>query len=47
MASTRLYEQGWASDVIEHQLAHAERNKVKAAHNYAEHRPERTRMMQV
>ncbi len=46
MASTLLHEQGWASDVIERQLAHAERNKVKAAYNYAEYLPERTRMMQ-
>lgn len=46
MASTMLHEQGWASDVIERQLAHAEHNKVKAAYNYAEHLPERTRMMQ-
>jgi len=33
MASTMLHEQGWASDVIERQLAHAERNSVKAAYN--------------
>jgi integrase len=46
MASTLLHEQGWPSDVIERQLAHAERNKVKAAYNYAEHLPERRKMMQ-
>jgi integrase len=46
MASTVLHEQGWPSDVIERQLAHAERNKVRAAYNYAEHLPERRRMMQ-
>lgn len=45
-ASTRLHEMGWKSDVIERQLAHAERNKVKAAYNYAEHMPERRKMMQ-
>lgn len=33
MASTRLNETGWAPDVIERQLAHAERNKVRAAYN--------------
>jgi integrase len=45
-ASTRLHEMGWNSQVIERQLAHAERNKVKAAYNYAEYLPERRRMMQ-
>jgi len=46
MASTLLHEQGWPSDVIERQLAHAERNKVKAAYNRAGYLPERRRMMQ-
>ncbi len=46
MASTLLHEQGWPSDIIERQLAHAERNTVKAAYNYAEHMPERQKMMQ-
>jgi integrase len=46
MASTMLHEQGWNSDVIERQLAHGERNKVKAAYNHAKHLPERVRMMQ-
>ena len=46
MASTLLHEQGWPSDVIERQLAHAERNKIKAAYNYAEHLPQRRKMMQ-
>jgi integrase len=45
-ASTRLHEMGWNSQVIERQLAHAERNKVKAAYNYAEYLPERRKMMQ-
>ena len=30
----------------EHQLAHAERNSVSAAYNFAEHLPERRKMMQ-
>ncbi len=30
MASTLFYEQGWASDVSERQLAHVERNELKA-----------------
>lgn len=46
MASTRLHEMGWPHDAIERQLAHAERNKVSAAYNYAEHLPERRKMMQ-
>jgi len=46
MASTLLHEQGWNTDVIERQLAHAEGNKVKAAYNHAEHLPERRKMMQ-
>ena len=46
MASTLLHEQGWPSDVIERQLTHAERNKVKAAYNYAEYLPQRRKMMQ-
>lgn len=46
MASTRLNEMGWSPDVIERQLAHAERNKVRAAYNRAQYLDERKRMMQ-
>jgi integrase len=46
MASTLLNEQGWNRDAIERQLAHTERNSIRAAYNYAEHLPERRRMMQ-
>ncbi|UZR27878.1 tyrosine-type recombinase/integrase [Methylococcus mesophilus] len=46
MASTLLNEQGWHRDAVERQLAHAERNAVRAAYNYAEHLPERRKMMQ-
>lgn len=46
MASTLLNEQGWHYDAIERQLAHTERNAVRAAYNYAEHMPERRKMMQ-
>jgi integrase len=46
MASTLLNEQGWNRDAIERQLAHAERNSVRAAYNYAEFMPERKTMMQ-
>ena len=46
MASTALNEMGWPPDVVERQLAHAERNKVKAAYNRAEHLAARRQMMQ-
>jgi integrase len=46
MASTLLNEQGWHPDLIELQLAHAERNKVRAAYNRAQRLAERRRMMQ-
>jgi integrase len=46
MASTLLNEQGWHRDAIERQLAHAERDSVRAAYNRAEHLPERRKMMQ-
>ena len=45
-ASTILNEQGWRSDVIERQLAHTERNKIRAAYNRAEYLPERRELMQ-
>lgn len=46
IASTLLNELGWNKDAIERQLAHAERNNVRAAYNFAEFLPERRRMMQ-
>lgn len=46
MASTLLNEQGWSRDAIERQLAHGERDKVRAAYNHAQHLPERKKMMQ-
>ena len=45
-ASTLLHELGFPHAVIERQLAHGERNKVSAAYNFAEHLPERRKMMQ-
>ncbi|WP_363797449.1 integrase arm-type DNA-binding domain-containing protein [Lysobacter firmicutimachus] len=45
LASTRLNEMGWAPDVIERQLAHAERNKVRAVYNRAQYLAERKKMM--
>ncbi len=46
IASTLLNEQGWHPDLIELQLAHQERNKVRAAYNKAQRLPERRKMMQ-
>lgn len=46
MASTLLNEQGWNRDAIERQMAHAERNSIRATYNYAEYMPERIKMMQ-
>ena len=46
LASTMLNEKGYAPDVIERQLAHADTDKVRAAYNRAEYLPERRRMMQ-
>lgn len=45
-ASTLLHENGFSALAIERQLAHAERNKVKAAYNHAEYMDERRQMMQ-
>lgn len=46
LASTTLNEEGFDPDVIERQLAHAERNKVRAAYHRAEYLDERRKMMQ-
>lgn len=45
-ASTILNENGYRADVIERQLAHCERNQVRAVYNHAEYLPERKEMMQ-
>jgi integrase len=45
-ASTMLNELGYRSDLIESQLAHAERSKVRASYNHAQYLPERKAMMQ-
>ena len=45
MASTALNEMGFPPDVIERQLAHQERNAVRAAYNRAEYLGERRTMM--
>lgn len=45
-ASTILNELGFPADAIERQLAHAPRNKTRAAYNRAQYLPERRKMMQ-
>lgn len=45
-ASTWLNEQGYRHDAIERQLAHSERNKVRASYNHADHYLERKKMLQ-
>jgi integrase len=44
-ASTILNENGFNSDWIERQLAHVERDEVRAAYNAAEYLPQRRQMM--
>lgn len=46
MASTLLNELGWHFDAIEKQLAHVQRDHVRAAYNHAQHLPTRKEMMQ-
>jgi integrase len=41
-----LNEHGYRSDVIERQLAHQERNGVRASYNHATYLAERRKMMQ-
>lgn len=45
-ASTMLNAQGWSGDAIERQLAHTERDLVRAAYNHADYMDERRKMMQ-
>ncbi|QLA16238.1 tyrosine-type recombinase/integrase [Desulfolutivibrio sulfoxidireducens] len=45
MASTLLNEMGWNGDVIEKQLAHGDRDKIRASYNVARYLPERKKMM--
>ncbi|WP_321807984.1 tyrosine-type recombinase/integrase [Burkholderia sp. BCC1993] len=46
LAATMLRELGYSRDVVDRQLAHAERNQVTAAYVHAEYLPERRSMMQ-
>jgi integrase len=44
--STTLNEMGYRPDIIEHQLAHREKNKTRASYNRADYLEERREMMQ-
>jgi integrase len=46
LASTTLNEMGYRPDVIERQLAHVEKNAVRAAYNRGQYLEERRTMMQ-
>lgn len=46
LASTILHEEEFESDVIERQLAHEDKDKIRSAYNRAEYLPERKKMMQ-
>lgn len=45
-ASTILNERRFDRDVIERQLAHVDKNKVRGTYNHAEYLDERCKMMQ-
>ena len=46
MMCLALNEEGFDPDVIERQLAHAERNKVRAAYHRAEYLDDRRKLLQ-
>lgn len=46
MAATTLSEIGWASEVIERQLAHVDKNQVRAAYQRSDLLTERRKMLQ-
>lgn len=46
MASTILYENGYLSDIVEMQLAHVDKNKVRSAYNHALYLDKRKEMLQ-
>lgn len=46
MAATTLSEQGWPSETIEHQLAHVDKNQVRAAYQRSDLVEERRKMLQ-
>jgi len=46
IASTQLNEMGFKGELIEKQLAHREKNNVRAVYNHADYLEERKEMMQ-
>ena len=46
MASTMLNELSYKGDIVEMQLSHAPKDKIRSAYNHAEYLPERKKMMQ-
>ena len=46
MAATILSEQGWSSEVIERQLAHVDKNRVRAAYQRSDLLEDRRKMLQ-
>ncbi len=46
IASTRLHDLGWESRIVEMQLAHADRNSIRATYNKAQYLSQRTELMQ-
>jgi integrase len=46
MASTMLHEMGYQSHLIEKQMAHCDRNRIRGVYNHAEYLAERKTMMQ-
>jgi integrase len=46
MAATTLSEQGWTSETIERQLAHTDKNQVRAAYQRSELLADRRKMLQ-
>lgn len=46
MASTRLHELGFRTEIIEAQLSHIDRNSIRSAYNHAQYLQDRRDMMQ-
>ncbi|WP_175672918.1 tyrosine-type recombinase/integrase [Burkholderia ambifaria] len=45
-ASTNLHEMGWKDEVVEMQLSHKDKDKIRSTYNHAKYLPERKEMMQ-
>ncbi len=46
MAESLLFQQGWPAQIIEHQLARGEKSGPEFTQSYAQHLPQRVKMMQ-